>query len=399
MARSKKGRSRKGTGSLYQRPDGRWVGAIVIGYHPATGNPIRKKVYGDTREEAEDQLRSLQEKKRAGDDVRGGDTALRFFIDLWLDGRVKPKVDPATYALNKQRIEDFILPYLGKRALAALTPFQVKAWYETLEAKGASAHCRNRAGQLLRRCLDYAVSLRYLRTNVARDLELPRATVEEMHPLDEAQVKQFLAAAATHRLYPLWLLALDTGMRQGEILALEWTSVDLDTGTISVTKSVRTGDGGGARVKEVKTKASRRRIRITARTVAALRAWRRKSRGKLVFPARRDRRAMGKERHILKGGLLRTLWRLLDKAGLPTIRFHDLRHTHATLALLKTKNAKAVSSRLGHADIRVTLNTYAHYLPVMEDELVAAMEEVLAPVKNMPHNLPQNGLLEKTYTE
>jgi integrase len=260
----KKGRSRKGTGSVYQRPDGRWVGAIVVGYRPDSGNPIRKKVYGDTREEAEDKLAELQKKRRDGDNLNAGDTKLRFLLDFWVDGKVKPKVDPTTYLLIKQQIADFILPDLGGRAVAALTEFQIKEWYDALEARGVSAFMRNRSGAHLRRCLDYAVRLRYVRHNVARELALPRLQSEDMHPLDESQVKRFLAVAEGHRLYPLWLLALDTGMRMGEIIALEWADVDMEAGTVSVTKSARTCAKGGVRVKDVKTKASRRRIKLTA---------------------------------------------------------------------------------------------------------------------------------------
>jgi len=200
-----------------------------------------------------------------------------------------------------------------------------------------------------------------------------------MHPLDAAQVGRFLAAAAGHRLAALWLLALDSGMRQGEMLALNWPDIDFETGTVSVTKSVRTEKGGEARVKEVKTKASRRRIRLTGRTLDALKARKKERGGRLVFgtPGRGKRR--GQERYLRKNAVLATFRRLLAKAGLPLIRFHDLRHTHATLALAATKNVKAVSARLGHADIAVTLNVYAHYLPLHEEEYVAAVERLLEP--------------------
>jgi integrase len=127
-----------------------------------------------------------------------------------------------------------------------------------------------------------------------------------------------------------------------------------------------------------------------------------------VFPAKRYVCARGHERHLLQASLRQTFRRLLATAGLPQVRFHDLRHTHATLALLKTKNIKAVSARLGHSDIRVTLNTYAHFVPLMENELVNAMESLLTPAQgaisvsgadgaDMPHNLPQNGQPELTF--
>jgi integrase len=268
-----------------------------------------------------------------------------------------------------------------------LNELLVKDWYDRLSEAGCTADMRNKVGQLLRRFLDRMVEFGWIKSNPARKLPLPRVEKEEMHPLDEQEVKRFLAVARSHRLGPLWILALDTGMRQGEIIALEWKDIDFETGIVSITKSARTSDKGGVRIKEVKTKASRRRIRLSPCTVETLRRWREQTPGKIVFPTRGRGINHGKDRHTNKTCLLRTFRNLLVKAGLPLIRFHDLRHTHATLALPTTKNIKAVSARLGHSDIRVTLNTYAHYLPIMEEEIVSAMDTLLSPQVECPQLL------------
>ena len=375
MRKTKKRRGR-GEGSIYQREsDGRWVGSVVIGYN-AEGKPRRKVVYGDTKEEAQRLLHDLLQKVQTGEADRG-EVLLKGKLDWWLDCNVKARVDPATYALHKQRVTDYILPYLGHYPVAALNEFMVRTWYEDLAKAGCSSDLRNKCGQLLRRCLDKCVSDGDIKTNPTRKLCLPRVIAEEMHPLDAEQARAFLAVASRHRRAALWLLALDSGMRQGEILALTWADVDFANGVISVTKSVRTGDKGAARVKEVKTKASRRRIRVTHRTLDALTALRKQSRGPLVFAKSTRAAHHGQPRHINKANLIRSFRLLLHQAGLPKVRFHDLRHTHATFALQATKNIKAVSARLGHADVRVTLNTYAHYLPLMEEEYVSAMETLL----------------------
>jgi integrase len=261
----------------------------------------------------------------------------------------------------------------------------VGAWLEDLETRGLTPDLRSKCGQLLRRCLDYCVESRYLRTNPARKVALHRTRPEEMRTLDADQVTQFLRHATKHRLAALWFLALDSGMRLGEMLALTWPDIDFAAGTVSVTKSVRTGDKGGPRVKEVKTKASRRRIRLTRRTLDVLADRRTRMRGPLVFSTPGQRRHFGQTRYLNKANLRKCFRNLLRKAELPPVRLHDLRHTHATLALLGTKNVKAVSARLGHSDIRVTLNTYSHYLPIMEDEYVCAMEALLAqPAETQP---------------
>ncbi len=367
---SKKHRRGRNEGSLYQRGDGRWTGSIVVGYHPETGNPRRKVVYGATKEEARQKLLDLQQKYQAGL-LEAATMSLKVCLELWLD--------TGTYAQYKQRADDYIVPHLGHMALGKLTPFMISQWYLDLEKAGQSADTRNKVGQILRRCLKHAVGYGLLRDNVAMKVPLPRVDVEEMHPLDENQVKRFLAVARKNRRYPLYLLALDTGMRLGEIVALEWTDIDFTTGVVSITKSVRSGEKGGARLKDVKTKASRRRIRLSRRTLDALAEYRPTVSGKLIFPVRKKGPSRPGGGYLDKTNVRRAFHRLLSQAGLPQIRFHDLRHTHATLALLKTKNIKAVSARLGHADIRVTLDTYAHYLPAMEDELVAAMEDLLTP--------------------
>jgi integrase len=375
--RKTKTRRGRGEGSIYFREsDGRWVGSVVVGYSAETGRPLRRNVYGATKEEALEKLDALRGKVKAGA-ADGDKLPFRNAIDFWLAGQVKPHADEATYRLYQQRIRDHILPHLGHIAVAALNPYLIQNWGEELERQGCTPNLRKNCSKLLRRCLDQCVEFGFIRSNPARKLRLPRAHAHEIRPLDADQVKRFLAVAEGHRLAALWLLALDSGMRQGEMLALEWSDVDFDAGVVSVTKSIRTEKGGATRVKEVKTKAGRRRIRLTRRTLEALAERRQRSEGRLVFGTPGRGRRRGEERYLRKNAVLATFRRLLAKAGLPTVRFHDLRHTHATLALAATKNIKAVSSRLGHGDITVTLNVYAHYLPAHEDEYVTAMEKML----------------------
>jgi len=380
----RKGRSRKGSGSVYQINETLWCGQCTVGHRADTGKPIRKKAYGATREEAEQKLQELIRKYRGADtddaieaeEVRKRRPLRKDIID-WLDVEIKRKVDPATYRLHRQRIEDHLLPHLGDIPAVGLNRYLVNQWYDQLKQEGCSDHLCNKVGHLLRRFLDSFCRYGWIKRNPARELPLPRVTKNEMRPLTEEEVQAFLEQARKHRLYAFWLLALDTGMRSGEIIALQWKDIDMDQGIVSITKSARR-DKGGIRIKEVKTKASRRRVRLTPSTLEALRAWREKSRGNVVFPAR----SRFKDRYLDKRAIGRAFAALLKKASLPQIRFHDLRHTHATLSLLKTKNVKAVSARLGHSDIVVTLNTYAHYLPQMEEELVAAWEGMFSSQVN-----------------
>jgi integrase len=377
MVRKRKNTRRgRGEGSIRQQKDGRWVVSVTVGYYP-NGNPRRVVKYGKDKDEAQTKLQDLLQKHQTGE-LNNSSMNLKTFLEFWLESAVKPRVDPATYKVHKQRVTDYLIPHVGHVQVAKLTPFQVSQLYQDLEKEGRSADLRNKVGQLLRRALKYAVKLKMVRDNVAAEIPLPKVTEEEIHPLTEDQVKQFLRVAESRPLYPLYLMAFDTGMRQGELIALEWTDIDLGTGIVSITKSAKGGEKGGVRIKEVKTKSSRRRIKLTRRTLDALAKSKEKSTGRLVFPSR-------KGTYLLKCNLRTAFRRILDKAELPMIRFHDCRHTFATLALLKTKNVKAVSVRLGHEDIRVTLNTYAHWLPVMEDEIVEAMEGVLTTTEPLKY--------------
>ena len=362
-----KKRRGRGEGSLYEL-DGRWVASVVIGYSP-NGNAIRRTRSCKTKDEAKKKLLELQQKHQAGHlGVRS--MTVKELFEFWLDSIVK--VDPGTLSLYRQRITDYVYPYLGHINVAKLNAFVMSQFYKQLKANGQSADMQSKVGQLLRTCLQYGMEkLKLVSENAAADFPLPTVVKQEMRPLDEDQLKKFLHAARKCRLFVLFLMAVDTGMRQGELIALEWVNVDLTTGVVSVRKSARK-EKGGMRIKDVKTTKSKRSIRLTHRTLAALSELRAGSSSAIVFTTK-------KGQYVDKGNLRITFRRILKNAGLPMIRFHDLRHTHATLMLMKTKNIKAVSARLGHADIRITLNTYAHLIPAMEDEIVAAMEEMLTP--------------------
>jgi hypothetical protein len=184
MARSK-GRRGRGEGAIYQLADGRWAAAVDVGRNPKTGKRRRKVIKRKTKKEVQDRLDELRQQRRDRQQV-AEEMRLRLFLDFWLDGTVKPKVDPETYRVYKQRINDYILPHLGQAPVAGLTVFMVKQWYEDLEKAGSSADLRNKVGQILRRALHYAVRRGYARENVAAEMALPQAEVKEMRPLSRA---------------------------------------------------------------------------------------------------------------------------------------------------------------------------------------------------------------------
>jgi integrase len=208
---------------------------------------------------------------------------------------------------------------------------------------------------------------------------LPRVTRREIHPLTPEQVSQFLDATVLEGFYyPLYVLALDSGARWGELAALERGDVDLEAGTVSITKSLEESNGE-RRVKETKTKASRRRIKLSNFTVDVLREYLETKPGNRIFSTRDGG-------YLMHTHVSRAFRAHIKKAGLSGVRFHDLRHTMATLLLLAGVHVKVVSERLGHSRIQVTLDTYSHVLPSMQEAAALAIGGFLGSKKSEGSN-------------
>jgi integrase len=235
----------------------------------------------------------------------------------------------------------------------------------------------------LHKALDQAVADGLIPRNVTDALKVPRTDREEIQPLTAEEANRLLKAARGERLAALYVLAIHTGLRQGELLALKWEDLDLEAGTLRVRRSL-TYAGGKHSLSEPKTKKSRRLVRLTTGAVTALRSHLERQMGEM------DR--LGSL--YSPGGLVfanetgaiinpsnlrnRSFARLLKRTGLPAnTRFHDLRHTCATLLLSRNINPKIVSEMLGHANIAITFDTYSYMLPDMQEKAAKALEEAL----------------------
>jgi integrase len=237
---------------------------------------------------------------------------------------------------------------------------------------------------LLRKALQQAVNDGLLPHNVAKDVKVRQTQKDEERHLTPEQVKALLSAARGDRLVALYVLAISTGLRQGELLGLWWEDIDLDTGTLSVRRTLSLGQGG-PRFTEPKTAKSRRNIELTAQAIEALKDHRaaqdeEKARlgslweeYNLVFPS-----VTGTP--LRRNNLVRRSFKpLLEKAGLPrTFRFHDLRHTAASILFSQRTHPKIVQELLGHATIAVTLDVYSHMIPGMSAQAARTMEDVLS---------------------
>jgi integrase len=235
---------------------------------------------------------------------------------------------------------------------------------------------------VLHKALSQAVMWSLVPRNVTEAVSAPRPVPKEMRPLSAQEVRKLLEAAGDDSLEALWVLAVHTGMRQGELLALKWTDVDFEAGKVSVRRTL-TRESGHFKLAEPKTKKSRRTIKLTSAAAEALR--------KHLSHQMQDIDRLGdlyRDRGLVftssSGAPLnpsnirnRNLRRLLLKAELPEIRFHDLRHTCATLLLSKNVHPKIVQEMLGHANVAITRDTYSHVLPGIGDQAALAMENAL----------------------
>jgi integrase len=263
--------------------------------------------------------------------------------------------------------------------------------FTILERNGVSPRGQQMAGTVLHTALRDAVRLRLIPFNPASEIAKPRPPKRKMQAYDVGQVSRFLEAARDDRLSALYVLALDSGMRQGELFALQWSDIDFSTGSILVQRSLEEINGKH-RLKEAKSAKSCRRINLSRFTLDALHDHRSRMlvEGRPAGPVFCDRDGGW----LRKGNVMRrSFWPIIDRANgnsredakktgtepvlLPRIRFHDLRHTCATLLLLENINVKVVSERLGHASVQLTLDTYSHVLPTLQQKAAESMDGIL----------------------
>jgi integrase len=387
MARKRRGRTE---GSIYCREaDNQWVGIISLGYR-ADGRRKRRAVYAPTKQEVQAKMHKLQTKALAGALPETGRLTVAEYLNRWLENTAKNRVRQSTFARYEVYVRLHLIPTVGGVQLSRVRALHVESCYAEMERNGASAWTRKMAGMLLTAALRHAVRLKLIPFNPAADVAKARPEEKEMCYLTDAQVKQFLKAAQGVRLYALFVLAVGSGMRQGEMLALQWGDIDFERGTVAVQRSLSQVKGQFM-LKEPKSKRSRRTIQLPRFVLQALEQHRQAmlKEGNITGPVFCTRTGQ----FITKSNLIRQVFKLIipranaaavkevakrgqEPALLPLIRFHDLRHTHATSLLAQGNSIKAVSQRLGHANIELTLRVYAHVLPTDDGDLAKGLDRV-----------------------
>ncbi|MBA3825800.1 MAG: site-specific integrase [Ktedonobacterales bacterium] len=365
-------------GTIFKRADGRYEARISL------PNGKRKSFYGETRQEASDKLNDALQNQRRGLVPMDNRQTIQQFLKFWIEVKTH-KLRESTiirYQAHIKHLNDGI----GGVVLSKLTPQKLQVFYNKVIEDGLSPGEVHDMHAVLKSALDYAVEMEHIHANPARKARATSKPRHEMATLNEEQVKIFLDQIRGHRLEALFILAVTTGMRKGELLALHWKEVDFSKKKLSVRYNLQmvTRERGNYRISDTKTSYSRRTIALTATAMRALQE-RRKAHDEelarngadwnkegLVFP-RLDGQWM------YPSTLRRTHFHpLMRKAGLPLIRFHDLRHTAATLLLGHGVNPKIVSEMLGHSSVSITLDIYSHVMPHMQQIAVETMEGIFA---------------------
>ena len=344
----------------------------ITSYRGAYFGPDGKRRYvsGKTKEETRAKLRKARGDADRGVISDGGNVKLSQYLKRWLNDSVRGSVKPITHSSYEMLVNKHVVPFLGNVRLSNLTPAHLQGFYRSKLDEGLSPRTVQYLHVVLHRALKQALRWALVPRNVAEAVDPPKVPKKDVTPLSTDQARVLLEAARGDRLEGLYVLAVHTGMRQGELLALRWEDVDLDAGVL--------------RVRGTKTARSRRTVKLSQTALEALTrhltrqlgeidragdSWRENG---LVFATEIG---TALNRHNLTHRSFRPL---LAKAGLPQIQFHDLRHTCATLLLSKGGHAKYVQELLGHATIAITLDTYSHVLPGMADRMAQAMEDALS---------------------
>ncbi len=341
----------------------------------------RRWFIGRTRLDVEQKLNAALATRRAELAAAAAGPLLAQFLATWLDS-ARPSLRPRTFTRYEQYVRLHIAPALGATPITQLTAQQLQQLYSARLEAGLSATTVHHVHAVLHRALHQAERWSLVPRNVADLVDPPRSCQPEITTLSREQAQALLSAARHDRLEALYVLALTTGMRQGELLALRWRDIDLDACCLHVRGTLQRSKQGLA-IGEPKTRKSRRRIELSKAGVEALSRHREQQDRERLF--HRD----GWQEHDLvfanevgrlmeAGNVIRRSFRpLLQAAGLPRIRFHDLRHTAATLLMGQNVPPKVVSEMLGHSQVGITLDLYSHVTPTMQRQATAAMDALL----------------------
>lgn len=375
-------------GQLVQRGDRTWLIRIYAGKVGGKRKYVISTFHG-TKREAQARLNKLLVDQDNNELVMSSRLTLGEYLEQWKDKALRGRVMPRTYRTYGEDLERYVLPPLGDKRLSAVTAWDIQSVYAGLTARGLSAGTVRHVHAVLGNALKQAVKWRLLPHNPADSVDLPQTDrIQKFRALTTDQVGAFLTAVANSPWKAVYHLMLNTGLRPGEVFALTWEHVDLARFEIVVAQAVTFGPNRKPVMSVPKTKKARR-VTFTHELAQVLLEHREgtvaiANPGNLVFPS-------------IDGGLIhpnnwskRDFKDALARAGPPSVRLYDLRHSMATLALAAGIHPKVVSERLGHATTKLTLDTYSHVTPHMQDRAGQQLASLIYPPRGAEEQLPVN---------
>ena len=377
-------RRANGEGSIRKRPDGRWEGRYTAGRDPETGKTVYKNVLGKTQAEVKAKLKQAIQETSEVDTLKAAQYTVGQWMDIWFENYAKIKVRPTSHQTYRGYIDNHIKPNIGKIQLNKLTTLELQKLYKKLlsrgrvdrieakgQPKGLSPKTVRNIHQVISSAMDFAKAQKLIAVNPTDGCALPKLEHREMKTLPVEQLASFLREAKESGVFEMYYIELATGLRRGELLGLKWEDLDLEQCTLRVQRQVSRINGEVVEA-PLKTKNSYRTISLGTDAVGILKEQRKKcGSSEYVFPSPTGG-------PISPDSVIQMLHRVLKRAGLPKVRFHDLRHTFATVALQNGVDIKTVSGMLGHYSAGFTLDTYAHVTTAAQREAAKTMGNILS---------------------
>jgi len=360
-------RRSRGEGSIYfLKSKGLWVSKITL------PDGSRKVKYGKSQKEVRDYHQETLNQLRQGMMVKDDNITVSEFLNRYMESVAKHTLRPRTIEAHSSLIRIHINPGIGHIKLVQLRPDHLQNFYSQKLEEGLSKRTVRYIHSVLHKTLKQALMWGMVSRNVSDLVEAPRPEKYIPQFYTKEQINKLLKAVEDHRYYPIYVLAVYCGFREGEVLGIHHEDIDLQNGVINVRHAVLTLKGGLV-ITEPKTASSKRAVTLppTALKVLKKHLEQLKNNQGLIFTTSTGR-------PISPRNLVRHFKSAIKKAGLPDIRFHDLRHSHASLLLAAGVNPKIVQERLGHSQISLTLDTYSHVIPSLQDEAAEKVEEILS---------------------
>lgn len=366
--------------TIIHRADGRYEARGMFG---EPGKRQRRSFFGATADEARQKLTRAQAQADSGQTPPPARSTTAAYLRRWLAAK-EPGLRPESFRRYREAVELHLIPTIGRVRLARLTPTDIEAAYAGLRAKGLSGTSVQLVHGILRKALHDAERRNEVARNVATLVDAPRRSTAETRPLTSTEALRLLEAARGDELEAFYTLALTTGLRLGELQALRWRDVDVERRRMRVSATLAGIVDHAPVFAPPKTQRSRREVHLSAFAADSLRQHRARQLEQrlLVGPIWEDHDlvfANGRGRPLDANNIReRSFRRLLQRAGLRPMRFHDLRHAAASLLLAQGVNVKVIAEMLGHADVTVTLRVYAHLMPSAQQEAADAMDRLFA---------------------